>query len=69
MYTMEMVFTPAEDEELVGEVNFELKKNPDGSVGAVNESNWDSQLTNKLLNLLRDYPAVKRLEFSIEEEG
>lgn len=67
MYTMEMTFTAAENPEDIGEVQYQLKKNPDGSVGAPSKEHWNNDLNNKLLNILREFPEVSRIEFSVKD--
>lgn len=62
-----MTFIPGEKPEDVGELQYQLKKNPDGSVGAPSKEYWNNDLNNKLLNILQEFPKVKRIEFSIED--
>lgn len=63
-----MTFTPGKGGEDVGEVNFELVKNEDDSVGAPSKENWDCELTNEFVNILQKYPNLKKIRFTIDEE-
>lgn len=66
MYTMEMTFTPSEDPKNIGEVNFEIVPNEDGTVSVPSKEEWDTDLTNDLVNILQKYPNLKKIRFEAD---